>query len=51
MIIWFFASKMESSQDGAYPEIFRGRGFEIFLNGRESLRGVLGFFSLKTLAN
>jgi len=34
---------------GAYPEIFRGRGFEIY--GQENLGGVLGFFSLKTLAN
>jgi len=28
---------------GAYPEIFRGRGFEIFLYGRENLGGCLGF--------
>jgi len=32
-------------RSGAYPEIFRGRGFEIFLYGRENLGGVLGFFS------
>jgi len=30
---------------GGYPEIFRGRGFEIFLYGRENLGGGLGFFS------
>jgi len=31
----------------AYPEIFRERGFAIFLFGRENLGGVLGFFSYK----
>jgi len=39
------------AQSGAYSEIFRGRGFEIFLYGRENLGRVLGFFSLNTLAN
>jgi len=32
---------------GAYPEIFRGRGFEIFLYGRENLGGVWDFFLKK----
>jgi len=32
---------------GAYPEIFRGRGFETFLYGRENLGGFLGFFFKK----
>jgi len=30
---------------GAYPVIFRGKGFEIFLYARENLGGGLGFFS------
>jgi len=32
---------------GAYPEIFRRRGFEIFLYGMENLRGGFGVFFLK----
>jgi len=32
---------------GAYSEIFRGRGFEIFLYGRENLRGFWDFFLKK----
>jgi len=32
---------------GAYPEIFRERGFESFLYGRENLGGLLGFFLKK----
>jgi len=31
---------------GAYPEIYRGRGFEIFLYGRENLVGFWYFFIL-----
>jgi len=38
---------VEHAEPGAYPEIFRGRGFEIFLYGRENLGGVLGFFLKK----
>jgi len=29
---------------GAYPEIFRGKGFEIFLYGWENLGGFWDFF-------
>jgi len=38
---------------GAYPEISRRRGFEIFLYGRKNLggEGVFGIFYQKTLAN
>jgi len=32
----FDASMIET---GAYPEIFRGRGFELFWYGRENLGG------------
>jgi len=36
----------DSLMPRAYPEIFRGRGFEIFLYGRENL-GEFGIFFLK----
>jgi len=39
-----FREFLEDEISGAYPEIFRGRGFEIFLYGRKNLGGGLGFF-------
>jgi len=53
VVVYFFESKQQTAayvHAGAYPEIFRGRGFEIFLYGRENLGGVLGFFFLKNLS-
>jgi len=38
---------LRCSVSGAYPEVFRGRGFEIFLYGRENLGGGFGIFFLK----
>jgi len=50
LILNFWDSFLKMLRDcyvviGAYPEIFRGRGFEIFLDARENLGSILGFFS------
>jgi len=47
ILLDFFFDQIVICKTGAYPEIFRGRGFEIFLYRRENLGGVLGFFFLK----